>query len=338
MNPVLKNNIASEASSEGAMSFSSNRMNKGAGNLNGLLILGFILIAISALPSGERHLGFSVPGDSYNQIAPGTSLGSIGNTQIEKREAKEATYISIGSGNASYTYQPYEEYITIENNGQNAVDITDWQLRNGKDERPYYSNGSQLQRFSADIAVIPKAAKLFLPTLNQVFTNVVLEPGEIAIVTSGSIGVRDPYTITSFKENMCTGYIEALPDYAFTPPLNQSCPRPSLEPGVENMDRECRDFLATYPSCQTPKFGGKDRDGYPCKNCINGRTLSSSCVAFMKEHYHYQGCLANHAGKPNFYGRTWRIYLGRGWEMWADKYESIELFNAFGQLVDYQNY
>lgn len=314
-------------------------MNKGSSNINALLILAVIIIAVATLPSDERKLGFSAPGDSYSLIAPGSSISSSGNSSSQAgRTARESSYISIGSGNAAYSYQPYEEYITIENTGQSAVDITGWQLRNGKDKRPYYSNGSQLQKFSADIALIPKAAKLFMPTNNQVLGNVVLEPGERAVVTSGNNSIRDPYQITSFKENICTGYIEMLPSYAFTPPLTQNCPRPSLEPGVENLDRECRDFLATFPSCQTPKFGGKDYEGEKCTNCINGKRLSNVCVDFMKEHYSYQGCLANHAGKPDFYGKIWRIFLGRSWEMWAEKYESIELFNSAGQLVDYQNY
>ncbi len=320
-------------------------LSSGAGNLNALLILAFILIAIFILPSNERKLGFSMPGEPYSLIAPGSTIGSSGNSSgntpgtigTSGRE-NDSSYITIGSGNASYSYQPYEEYITLDNIGQSSVDITNWQLRNGKDKRPYYANGSQLQRFSADIALIPKAAKLYMPTPNQIFTNVVLEPGERAVVTSGSVSIRDPFQITSFKENMCTGYIEALPDYAFIPPLNQNCPRPALEPGIENMDTQCRDFISYYPSCQTPKFGGKDSEGHFCKNCINGQKVSSSCMEFMKAHYSYQGCIANHAGDHDFYGRTWRIFLGRSWEMWAEKYESIELFNSFGKLVDYQNY
>lgn len=290
-------------------------LNKGSGVFAGIATLAVILVIIAIMPKETAQIGFDGQGSFLSSTGSNTP-------KYEGSSSKSPQNISIGSGNASYAYQPYEEYVTIENRGNSAVDLTGWTMKNGKDKRPYYS-GNVLQRFSADIAVLPK---------------LVLMPGERAVVTTGSVGVQTPYKIKDFKENICTGYIEALSDYAFTPPLTLSCPRPALEPGLEGLDRECREFVEYLPTCRTPQFENKDRNGEDCTTCINGKRLSSVCAAFIKEHFSYQGCLAYHGSDPKFELNTWRIFLGRGWEMWADKYETIELFNTLGQLVDSQNY
>jgi hypothetical protein len=315
----------------------------GEGAFQGIVVLAILLIVIATIPKEGENFGVFTPSSlseeervgSYSYESPGTGSTVGGTTSI--RTAQESQSISLGSGNASYSYQPYEEYITIENRGDSPVNITGWQLRNGKDKRQYYLGGS-LQRFSADLAAIPQALR-YLPTSGSgAYQNVVLERGERAIVTTGLPGIRSPYPVTSFKENICSGYLENMPEYAFVPPLTNNCPRPALEPGVEALDSQCRDFISTLSSCQIPRFDKKDQSGEPCDNCVNGRKISSPCVSFIKEHFTYRGCLAYHGGDANFSGRTWRVFLGRGWEMWAEDYESIELFNTAGQLVDFQNY
>ncbi len=302
------------------------RLQRGEGSLDGIIILAVILIIIWVTPKGNTN------SDESGNWVPRTTISSYSTTT-----SPQAQYISLGTGNAAYSYQPYEEYISIENRGNTAIDITGWQLKNGKDKRPYYLGGT-LQRFSADVAIIPQATLSLSPTGASVLSNVVLGQNERAIVTTGAVGPRSSIQITSFKENMCTGYIEALPDYAFIPPLSQNCPRPASEPGIRNLPPDCRDFINTLSSCKTPEFGGRNREGQSCDNCVNGVELPNYCRAFIKEHFSYQGCVANHGKKPDFSGRTWRIFLGRGWEMWAKDYETIELFNQSGQLVDFQNY
>lgn len=321
---------------------------RGEGDLDGIVILAVLLIIIWVTPKSTNtsETGIWTPGStvsSYNAGTPSySSSGGNGtassNTLVSAASGRSSVQnISLGTGNASYSFQPYEEYITIENYGRGSVDITGWQLRNGKDKRPYNANGS-LQRFSADIAAIPRAALALSPSGESALSNVVLGPSERAIVTTGRVTVSSPYPITSFKETMCTGYIEGHPDYAFTPPLTQNCPRPSDEPGAKNLPTECQDFLRTISSCRAPEFGGKDSDGEYCENCVQGKRLPSMCVAFIKEHYNYKGCVANHASDPGYTSRTWRIFLGRGWEMWNKDYETIELFDSLGQLVDFENY
>lgn len=324
----------------------SKSLQRGSGNFQGVVVLAVLLIVIFVMPKDERELGVLTPSDSYgnggqfqSSSYSGSGTGSGGGNSLPRPipTAPQAQYVSLGSGNAAYAYQPYEEYITIENRGDAAVDITGWQLRNGKDKRPYYVGGS-LQRFSADIALIPQAVRFIDPQGNNILGNVILNRGERAIVTTAMPGTQSPYRITSFKENSCSGYLENMDEYAFTPPLNQSCPNPSLEPGQENLEPACRDLISTLSSCRVPRFDTKDSQGEPCSNCVNGKRVSSQCYAFIQERFNYQGCIAYHQNDPNFSGRTWRIFLGRGWEMWAEDYESIELFNSLGQLVDFESY
>ncbi|MEK7135091.1 MAG: hypothetical protein AAB780_00090 [Patescibacteria group bacterium] len=292
---------------------------KGSSDLVGILIIVIIIIVIVSDRGGTSS--------TYTNSSPSSS-------NIEAVSATNA--VTVSTGNAAYSYQPYEEYITLENRSRTPVNITGWQLRNGKDKRPYYS-GSTLQRFSADIAIIPQATLILSPSGKSLNQDVILQNNERAIVTTGLLGNRSPYVITSFKENMCTGYLEALPDYAFNPSLSRGCPRPQNEPGMENLDIACRKIIDNISSCETPKIGERINNEY-CENCFEGKLLSSSCQAFIEEHYSYQGCLAYHQNDPKFSGNTWRLFLGRGWEMWAEEYESIELFDRFGQLVNYQSY
>lgn len=315
------------------------RREAGESNLAGILIIVFIIIV--AIMNGRDGAG------GANNQTTGTTVTSSGfsfggssgsyTSSASRREAGTRSVI-IGTGNASYSYQPYEEYITLDNVSRGPVNITGWQLKNGKDQRPYYT-GSSLQRFSADVALIPQATLILSPSGQSLNQDVILQENEKAIVTTGSFGVRHPYTITSFKENMCTGYLEALPDYAFNPSLSQNCPDPEREPGLENLDIECRKIVERISPCETPEIGERDPQTREfCPNCYEGKILSSLCQAYIEEHFSYKGCLAYHQGDPNFSGRTWRLFLGRGWEMWAEEYESIELFDRFGQLVNYQNY
>ena len=282
-------------------------------NLDAFLIIAFLIFVMLATPKGEN-------GSFWN-------WNTATSTPVFSGKSNSYNTLSLGSGNAPYNYQSYQEYITLDNWGD-PVNITGWQLKNGKDKR-VYRVGSGLQRFSADIAYIPKVEG----------KDLVLGTNERAIITSGSVGVQSPYKIESFRENICTGYIEAHPDYAFEPSLDLACPNPKDEPGVENLERECRLFIERLSPCRSVIFNQKDQYGNRCENCVeNNQILSESCATFIKEHFTYQGCLAYHRSDSSFYKRTWRIFLGRSWEMWAEDYESIELFDRFNNLITSINY
>ena len=302
--------------------------------LEGLVVLValFIIIFLFVLPHNNKgplriitplagNPGYS---DSYN---PGTTYSTISSAESPKANSGYSNAISIGTGNAAYAYQPYEEYITISNNSQSPINITGWKLVNGKADRTYDLGGT-LRRYQSDTATIPRGD----------IGNVVLGPGEKAIITTGSVGNQSPYRISTFKENICSGYLEESEDYNFTPSLSRSCVDPDSEPGVTGLDNKCREFVSRLYSCRIPEFNTRDNNNEICTNCADGVPLSSSCLAFIKTHYNYASCVSNHRFDTRFYLDTWRVYLGKSWEMWADKYESISLYDQFGKLVDYASY
>ncbi|MBX4206571.1 lamin tail domain-containing protein [Candidatus Parcubacteria bacterium] len=316
----------------------SSRFKRGEGNLDGILIIAFLIVIMLLAPKGSGKGFFSSPTLTGSGTAIGPASGSHSSPSSFPSPSSSYRSLSVGSGNAAYENQSYKEYVTVENWGDKPVDITGWTLKNGKDKRSY-DVGGQLQRFSADVARIPQAAPLLLPSGGSPLQDVVLQRGERAVITTGLVSVNSPYRITSFKENSCTGYLEALPDYAFEPGLQMSCPSPYKEPGLDGLDTACRLFVGSLSSCETPKFDAKNSKGEECATCVHGRELSNACAAFIRQHFSYQGCVAYHAGDPSFSsGKTWRVFLGRSWEMWAPNYESIELFDRFGTLAASQNY
>ena len=302
-----------------------------AGNstMEGVVILTVLLVIMLIMPKGE-------PSTNINFPSP-TGTGGQSGVSPAVPDSSYARNIYLGTGNAVYAYQPYEEYVTINNIGATPVDITNWQLKNGKDRRAYDFGGA-LRYFPADIAIIPQATLFVSPGSLNIFQNVVLQPSEMAVVTTGKMGSQSPFRIVSFKENICSGYLEDLPEYTFTPPLSRNCPRPADEPGVNALDTTCRKFVERMTSCRTPEFNTRNSDGDICFNCVDGEPLSSACVIFIKNHFNYNSCIATHSNNPNFSGQTWRIFLGMSWEMWAERYETISLFDQLGRLVDELNY
>ena len=301
----------------------------GNGTAEGIVILAVLIVIMIV-----TFKGASTPATNPSKSSGNTNAGG-GNTIAP--DSFQARDISLGIGNAPYAYQPYEEYITIDNRGRESVNITGWQLKNGKDKRAYNSGGV-LRYFPSDTATIGQATLSLTLTGSNILQNLVLQSGETAIVTTGSAGPQSPYRIISFKENICSGFLEDLPEYAFTPALARNCPVPANEPGVSTLENECREFIERMPSCRTPEFNTRDSEGDICYNCVDGKLLSSSCVTFIKSHFNYGSCIANHSKDSNFSGRTWRIFLGNGWEMWAQKYETIKLFDQLGRLVDDYTY
>lgn len=297
--------------------------------LVGVVIL-VALIAIAILPK-------TTPTSTKKPSTSPTKSTVSNQKDIVTPSSSYARSISLNNGNAAYAYQPYEEYITIINRGKESVNITNWKLKNSKDKRAYDFGGT-LRYFPSDTATIGQATLFISPQGLNKLQDVVLQVGETAIVTTGLAGSQSPFKIVSFKENICSGYLENMPEYKFTPPLTRNCPRPAKEVGIEALDTECRKFVERMASCYTPKFDTKDKNGDICHNCVDGKPLSGSCVAFIKNHFNYTSCIAYHQNDTNFSSRTWRVFLGNGWEMWAQKYETIELFDQFGQLVNTRSY
>jgi len=311
----------------------NHRLEKGSivEGLVALLALSIVIFVI-LIPKSTRQnyvdKNSSLRGDSYSQ-------NLFGEKVAPSKTAGTGT-IKVSVGNAKYTSDPMEEYIYIENRGKTRVDITGWRLENSKSSRRYVV-GSGFTQFSSDVGIIPQGAKIISPYGGSSLQNITLEPGDRASVVSGGPGNISPYNVVSFKENLCTGYLEE--DYTFPSGHEMSCVRPSNEVGLSGLDKECKNFIDTLRVCHTPKYEGLDRDREKCRGCVDGKEgLSSMCVEYIQKHFSYPSCLANHMSDKNFEGDVWHIYLHRPWEMWADSDETIYLYDSKGGLISTTSY
>src|SRR3989338_7160134 len=97
------------------------RRQRGGGDIDGIVILAILAIIIIVTPKN--------PSPPQSDITPGTSLfntiSGVNPRSIKGKSAPALTRamsssIEVGSGNAPYVYQPFEEYVTIENRGSSS--------------------------------------------------------------------------------------------------------------------------------------------------------------------------------------------------------------------------
>ena len=140
--------------------------------------------------------------------------------------------------------------------------------------------------------------------------------------------------------NKCSGYIENLENYDFTPSLDTSCPSPQSESGVESLDDICYKFVQRMGACHTPEF--KDvvyKNKEPLTGFVDDvGNLSSQCKAFLKKNYSYESCVTNHLSDENFFGKEWRVFLHNSNELWSRDRERITLYDKEGKMVDELSY
>lgn len=144
---------------------------------------------------------------------------------------------------------------------------------------------------------------------------VALSPGDrLAIVTG-----RSPLGL-SFRENICSGYLEQFQD--FYPPISLSCPDPSVDIANRNLsvELECVQFVSSISRCETR------HTGIPSN-------LSSQCRDFVARDLTYNGCVAVHQNDLFFFKDLWRYYAGENREIWSNGGDTIRLYDARGSLV-----
>lgn len=169
---------------------------------------------------------------------------------------------------------------------------------------------------------IQRAAHPFLMGAVNSQSDIYLDPGASATVSSGVSPVG-----TSFRENLCTGYLAGL--QAFEPPLERSCPSPSdsLSLTPENLrtyGEACYDFVQTVPSCTFPREVPSN--------------ISPECHLFLANNLSYNGCVQNHRHRSDFARDSWRLYLNAYGELWRNSHDIIRLLDAEGRTVDYISY
>jgi hypothetical protein len=201
---------------------------------------------------------------------------------------------------------PSQESIEIHlsSDALKNVDITGWKL-----ESTVTSNN----------ATIGKGTKILHQGSGNILSDIVLVPGNDAIITTGISPVND-----SFEENECTGYF-GINSYTYS----DECPDATTEfsahySGNPLADDSCYAYVQTVGQCSVPK------------NVPSG--LTPACDAFLSKYLNYNGCVAAHSGDAHFYGTTWQIYLGYKARLWKNSRDNIKLVDASGKTVDMFTY
>ncbi len=202
-----------------------------------------------------------------------------------------------------------DEYIAIQHTGRTDEDI-------------YISGWQVVSVATGNRAIIPLGTKTIRTgQLNQTAA-IALSSGDDAILTSG----RSP-TGLSFKENMCTGYLEQ--NQTFEPGLSNSCPAPDEEFETYYANALSDDACYEYITDELDQCVAQSNPP---------RRLSSGCRSFVEDRLSYNGCVNTHQYESDFSEDTWRIYLGSSKELWKQERESIKLLDAQGKTVDLITY
>ena len=269
-------------------------------------------LSLPRAPFGIGGTNVSLPGSSSGggnvsgseASLPTLTGGVFGTPSLYRSIVRMNRYIS-GAGSAD----PGNEYIEISvtQNAGIPVNLSEWSLKSD-------ATGSSVR--------IPKGTEVPTSGVVNAAENIVLAPGERAVVISGQSPIG-----ASFRENKCIGYFSTF--QKFYPSLPQNCPLPSDELpsfyGADYIrDTACIERVDRISRCQvmlSPPV-----------------TVSNACQNFMIKYLNYNGCVEAHKNDADFAGDTWRIYLGRTSPMWRTKNEVVKLLDVNGKTVDAFSY
>ena len=235
---------------------------------------------------------------------------------------------TLNKGTASSATDEDEEYITIKAGSdiEKPVSITGWILENGRD-RVLVESGSGVRPGSVSSARIGTGVAIFLNQSNQQTHAITLSAGDQAIVTTGAqpriSGLAN--LNTNFRLNKCMGYLAedlSQADRGFFSFFRATCPKPSEEEGVGVLPDACYNFVRNLKSCTAPT-----------SRQMREADLSNFCKEYVRDHFSYGACIANHAFDTDFLRGEWRIYLNRSKQLWDDSREVITLYDSSGRLV-----
>lgn len=257
-----------------------------------LIIFGVVIIALLWISGGTiidqpSFSGVEGPdtqtnGETISEIVPKRSVG----LRIYSAEARAV--------------DPEDEYIEIQADYSNTEAVN--------------LSGFTLQNREGETFTMPQGAGLPYTGRINVKENVMLKPGEKAIIITGKSPIN-----TGFKPNICTGYFNFL--YTFKPALPENCPAPDKESGVDDENDACFLYLKTLPGCRAPLPGNIPSN------------VDFSCREFIDERMSYVGCVEAHKNESGFFSGEWRVYLEENEEIWSNVRESIKLFDQNGNLT-----
>ncbi len=198
-----------------------------------------------------------------------------------------------------------EEYIRITAASDNTspINITGWSLQSALTGVRVY---------------IPRGAENFLMGAVNVQSGIQLAPGASAIAVSGQSPIG-----TSFRENICTGYLNQM--QTFVPELKERCPvaaevMPLTAANLQTYGDACVDFVKRIPSCESPIE-------------MFTPALSPMCQTYLANTLSYNGCVERTRYRSDFANTSWRIYLNASGELWRNTHDVIRLLDAEGRTV-----
>ncbi len=253
---------------------------------------------------------------SYSQEDERARIEAQYGSTIEMPEYDPRTF-----GNPS----PYIGRVVFERHGTSESDpareyVT---LARGSNEGTVALSGWSLQSAVSGVRVsIPYGTPSFMLGVVNSVQAISLEPGASIIVTSGSSPVG-----TSFRENVCTGYLNEL--QTFTPELQTQCPSPYgalpiTADTIKMYGDECIDYVNDLDECHFPS-------SVPA-------SLSPACRSIIANTFSYNGCVNTHRNDTSFTLSTWRVYLGSKTELWRNTHDVIRLLDEKGQTVNVLTY
>ena len=262
-----------------------------------------------SIGNSNTVLSNSNSGSSYNSNNTSNQSGqtlsgvAFGPPSVYEGTLELSHYVSGAGGD------PNDEYVevSLSSSAQQPVTLSGFTIQSEAT-----GNG----------ATIPLGTEVPMSGTIQALQQVVLQPGDTAIITSG----RSPIG-ASFRENKCIGYFSQF--QTFSPSLNDSCPDPLTElqqyAGANYIrDNACITYVQSLSRCTisiTPPLG-----------------VSSVCQSFLNDRLNYNGCVAAHEGDSDFKENTWRIYLGSNVALWRRQNEVIKLIDPSGKTVDAFSY
>jgi hypothetical protein len=262
-------------------------------------------------PFGIGDSDISLPGSSSGSgsdssgTPPPSSLGgsTFGPISPYRNIVSLSHYVS-GAGSAD-TKNEYMQ-LSVPQNAGLPIDLSGWTFASDA---------------TGNAATIPKGTETPTSGVINPAQDIILTPGERAIIISGSSPIG-----ASFRENKCIGYFSTFQQ--FSPSLPQNCPLPSDELNSFYAsyirDASCIDYVNKLQRCQvvlSPPV-----------------TVSSSCQSFLVNYLNYNGCIDAHRNDADFLGDTWRIYLGSSGSLWRPQHEVIRLTDLNDKTVDAFSY
>ncbi len=245
------------------------------------------------------------PQRSYSLLGKGWVSGSLFSFGTSTREEPTSYFkdtVSFSDAGGAGESDPNKEYVEIKASPWNKdiIIVSGWSLKTSSGKIIEIGYASDMPRRGA---------------VNEEGL-IALLPGDRLAVISG----RSPLGV-SFRENVCSGYLEQFQD--FSPPILLSCPNPSIDMAGKNLSVEpaCVAFIAGMNTCETPLTG------FP-------GDISQECFLFAQTDLTYNGCVSLHQNDLFFFKDLWRFYARENEEVWNNKGGVIRLYDADKKLVD----